>query len=284
MAHVQIAHWLISKDAPPDLQQRFMVRLVSDSIPTVRRLALGWCAFHEPAAYKDALHTALLDRSRSVRIIAQFYLPKLDSLDHRGFYRQVASQNEPHNLLAALGGLSETGKAEDADGIIPLAKSPKIAVRKAALAAIAKLAGATGKHLPLFVEALQDHSPGISRQARLALETYASKIGRESLKALFFDVTTPNVRRQTLLLINRLPKWPRVTLLVEVVGQRWLEESLRLTATTFLRDWLAGYNRTHFAKPSQAELADLVAALDEHHGSMDARCAQELRGLVESFR
>lgn len=284
MAHVQIAHWLVAKEAHPDLQRQFMVRLVSDRIPAVRRLALGWCAFHEPMAHKDALHAALLDRSRSVRAITQFYLPKLDRMDLRSFYREEVSKNEPRSLLAALGGLSETGKVEDADWIIPLVKSPRIAVRKAALSAVAKLAGATGKYLPLFIEALQDHSPGISRQARLALEDHASEIGRDRLKASFFAVTTPHVRRQTLLLINRLPKWPRVTLLVEVVGQWWLDDSLRQTTMNFLWDWFAGYNRTHFAKPSRAELADLVAVLHEHHSAMDTRCAQELQGLVESFR
>ncbi len=283
IARVQIAHWLVAKDAHPGLQRRFMVRLVSDRIPAVRRLALGWCAFHEPVVHKDVLHAALLDRSRSVRAIAQFYLPKLDRLDLRGFYRRMASKHEPRSLLAALGGLSETGKAEDVDGIIPLVQSPKIAVRKAALSAVAKLAGAAGAYLPLFVEALQDHSPGVSRQARLALEDHASEIGRNRLKALFFDATTPHVRRQALLLINRLPKWPRVTLLVQVIGQKWLDESLRLTATTFLRDWLAGYNRTHFARPSRAERAELAAVLREHGGAMDTHCARELRGLVESF-
>ena len=283
MAHVQIARWLVAKEAHPNLQRRFMVRLVSDRIPAARRLALGWCASHEPVTYKDALHAALLDRSRSVRAIAQFYLPKLDNLDLRGFYRQVASQNEPHNLLAALGGLSETGKAEDADWIIPLVKSPRIAVRKAALSAVAKLAGATGKYLPLFIEALQDDSPGISRQARLALEDHASEIGRDRLKASFFAVTTPHVRRQTLLLINRLPKWPRVTLLVEVVGQRWLDDSLRQTTMNFLWDWFAGYNRTHFAKPSHTELAELVAVLHEHQGTLESRFRQEIEGLIDSF-
>ena len=283
MAHVQIAHWLVAKGAHPDLQRQFMVRLVSDRIPAVRRLALGWCASHKPVAYNDALHAALLDRSRSVRAIAQFYLQKLDGLNRRSFYREEVLKNEPQSLLAALGGLSETGKVDDADRIIPLVKSSRIAVRKAALSAVAKLAGATGKYLPLFVEALQDHSPGISRQARLALEDHASEIGRDRLKALFFAVTTPHVRRQTLLLINRLPKWPRVTLLVEVVGQWWLDDSLRQTTMNFLWDWFAGYNRTHFAKPSHAELAELVAVLQEHRDMLESRFRQEIEGLIDSF-
>jgi hypothetical protein len=156
-------------------------------------------------------------------------------------------------------------------------------VRKAALATVAKLAGATGEHLPLFVEALQGDSPGCSRQARLALEDHAWAIGRNRLKTLFFQVTAPHVRRQTLLLINRLPKWTRVTLLIEIAGQQELDEHLRQSAINFLSDWFADHNHTYFARPSPAELAALKAALHAFPGALEFRLRQELQGLIGSF-
>ena len=259
-----------------------MERLLGDKLPAVRRLALGWCVAHEPEAHQHLLRAALLDRSRSVRDIAQFYLPRQEIIDLRGFYRGKVLDGGPARLLAAMGGLSETGKAEDAKLFVPLARSPRVAVRKAALSAVAKLEGASGEHLEVFVTALQDGgSAGVSRQARLALERCAGEVGRERLAAIFFDSPYLHVRRQALSLINRLPKWQRVTLLVEVVGRGGPEDEATVTAGNFLRDWFANYNRSHAVAPAPKDVAELDAVLRRYDGALEPRLGRELQALVE---
>ena len=243
------------------MQREYVGRLLGDKLPALRRLALGWCVTHEPEVHRELLRVALLDRSRSVRDTARFYLPKLESIDLRRFYRAKMLDGDAARLLPALGGLSETGKAEDVELLLPFVHHSRIAVRKASLAAVAKLAGASGEHLELFVAALQDgSSPGVSREARLALEPCAAEIGRERLASIFFDSPHSHVRRQALSLINRLPKWHRVTLLVEVVGRGSPEEENTIKTINFLHDWFAGYNRSHAIAPSRKDVAELDAA------------------------
>ena len=278
---LQIVHWLVAKDADPVLQQRFMRDLLADKLPAARRLALGWCMVHEPTLHQDELHAALLDRSRTVRAIAQFYLSKSAALDVPGFYREAVMRGQPGNLPAAFDGLGETGKAEDAKLLTATLYAPRVAVRKAALAALGKLVGCAGEYLPVFVDALQDAgSPGVSRQARLVLERCVREVGSERLSAVFFGSPHLHVRRQALALINRLPKWQRVTLLVEIMGRAKPEDGITRMADNFLRDWISGYNRNHEVLPSKLELAHLAAALAQYRAGMDARLWQNLQGHV----
>ena len=281
---LQAARWLTAKEADAVLQREYADRLLNDRLPAVRRLALGWCVSHEPQAHRGLLHAALLDRSHAVRDIAQFYLPRQETIDLRGFYREKMFDGDAASLLPAMEGLSETGKAEDVQLFVPLAQSPRIAVRKAALSAIAKLAGASSEHLELLVAALQDgSSPGVSRQARLALERRAGEVGREQLGSIFFGSRHLHVRRQALSLINRLPKWQRVSTLIEVIGRGGAEEEPTITARHFLRDWFANYNRSHAVAPARKDVAELEAVLKRYDGALEPRLGRELQALVASW-
>ena len=132
--------------------------------------------------------------------------------------------------------------------------------------------------------ALQDGgSPGVSRQARLALERCAGEVGRERLASIFFGSPYLHVRRQALSLINRLPKWQRVTLLVEIVGRGGPEEETTVTATHFLRDWFANYNRSHAVAPARKDVAELDAVLRRYDGALESRLGRELQALVASW-
>ncbi|WP_157447469.1 hypothetical protein [Chthoniobacter flavus] len=271
------ALWLTKTGVTPALTRSYLADLLRDRVINVRYVALSWCVVHEPQSFREELRAALLDSNASLRSLAQFYLPRLEPMDVRGFYRDMVAAGDSAFLTPALGGLGETGKAEDATLVFPLLEGGKISVRKAALAALARLA--PGSHLELFVRALQDRSPGVSKQARIVLESRVGEIGDERLEAIIKSDTYPHVRRQTLVLINRLPKWKKLPLLIQVGGNP--DDSLQPLASVFLQVCLLTYNRTHFLQPTQSEVARLRAAFETNEERLEYRIRQELKGLVE---
>lgn len=164
--------------------------------------------------------------------------------------------------------------------VVALAENSTIGIRKVALTALARLA--LDDHLETFLIALQDASPGVSRQACSALSSQARTIGADRLAAIFTGTTYPHVSIQTLLLINQLSKWQKLPLLIEIFGQH--DDRLRATAENFLRSWLAGFNVTHFLQPTKSETARFRAAIDTYGAKLERQLGNELRAIAESIR
>lgn len=278
-ARLQATCWLAKPTTTLHLQRQFLPRLLHDRSVAVRRVALGWCATKQPGSHVAILHGALLDESSMIRSIAQFHLPKLEEINLRSFYREAVSQSERPRLKAALGGLGETGVAADAELLLPLVDAPEPKIRKAALGALAKLALET--HLEVFVNALQSGSPSVSRQARIALERHASIVGADRLAMIFAETPHPHVRRQTLALMDRLSKWQKLPILIEIFAES--ESSLRMTAENYLRSWLSSYNRTHQLQPTKAEIARARGVIEAHGVKLQGRLGHELRAIVASL-
>ncbi|MEO8351707.1 MAG: HEAT repeat domain-containing protein [Chthoniobacteraceae bacterium] len=276
---LQATCWLTQPTAPLDLQHQILPRLLDDRFVAVRRVALGWCAAREPQLHLLRLREALLDESCTIRSIAQFHLPKLEPIDLRDFYRTAVRQRDPRSLNAALGGLGETGRTDDAELVVPSVDAPEPKIRKAALGALAKLA--LEAHVEIFIGALQAGSPGVSRQARLALNRHAQSVGADRLAAIFADSPHPHVRRQALSLINRLPKWQKLPLLIEIYGGS--EDSAQRTAESFLRSWLWTYNRTHQVQPTKPEIARLRLAIATHGSKFERRLGVEFHAITGSL-
>ena len=272
---------LAHAETAPDLARRFLPQLLNDRSVAVRRLALNWLANGEPEAHLATLHEALLDRSAMIRSIAQFYLPKVQSFDLRNFYRNAIDRKDTRIFVAALGGLGETGESADVDLVLPLIHTPDVKLRKAAIVALAKLA--LKEHLEIFIAALQDPSPGVSRHARIALESVASSIGRDRLGEIFASARQSHTQMQALALINRLSKWQKLPLLIEAFG-RYSEEKVGITAQGMLKSWLRGYNRTHFLQPAAAEIESLRKALAAYAPQLEYPISSELHGIAASMR
>jgi hypothetical protein len=276
---LQLVSWLAVAKTAPDLQRRLLPRLLGDRSVAVRRIALAWCATHEPRNHLATLRAALLDPSGLIRSLAQFHLPKLEAIDLRTFYREALRECDRRHLKAALGGLGETGRLTDADLVVPLLDAPEPGIRRAALAALAKLA--LEPYFEIFVQALQSSSPGISRQARIALEGHASLVGADRLASIFADTPYPHVRRQTLCLINRLSKWQKLPLLMEIFGGA--EIAMREAAEDFLQSWLWNYNRTHNIRPTEIEIVRLRRAMEAVGGKLEGQLGIELGAIAKSL-
>jgi len=272
------AMWLAKMPSPALLPEEFLPALLQDRVPNVRYVALGWCATRKSGEYERSLQEALLDQSAALRALAQFHLTQKTPIDLRHYYRAAVIAAQPTTLRAALGGLGETGKAEDENVILPFTEERKISVRKAALAALAKLA--LQQHLNLFVTALQDKSSGVSRQARVALEPCVCDVGAERLEEILVSAPFPHVRTQVLSLINRLSKWAKLSLLIRAVAE--YKDVPQIIAAGYLRSWMFSYNRTHFVLPTTAELDRLRAVLSLHGPRLEASILRELQALANA--
>ncbi len=105
-----------------------------------------------------------------------------------------------------------------------------------------------------------DESPGVCGQARRALEAQATTAGAERLAVIFAQTPHRHVRLQTLALINVLPKWDALPLLIRIHGDQ--NDLVRGSAASHLSSWLAGFNRTHWVQPSTTDLTRFREALD----------------------
>jgi HEAT repeat protein len=273
---LHVALWLTKASAMPDLQFHFLPRLIDDRYFSVRRTSLAWCAVRAPHDYLDRIHAALLDECYPVRAIAHFHLPKLEDLDIRGFYLQALNSCSARNLKAVICGLSETGRSEDAGLILPFLNSDNPKFAKAALAALANLNPTT--HFNHSVDALQSQSRKVSRQALVNLNGHASLVTAAKLSEIFYRVGYEHVRCHTLTLINDLPKWQKLPLLIKI--QNECQDETGRQARRYLFNWLFTYNKTHHIQPLQSEIEMLRESLHEHGASLDRRLRLEFENLA----
>lgn len=275
----QAAYWLAAGGTPAELVRRFLHMLLRDRLPAVRRVALGWCAVREPGAHVAELRAGLMDPSGIVRAIAQYYIPKFEPIDLRSFYRQASESQDIRVLRTALSGMVEIGRAEDAELIIPYFENKSVALRGMALLAATKFAAE--KHMDLILRALQDGSPRVSRQACMFLDTHMHLIDEAFLVEVFRKTTLPHVRRLVLSLFNRLPKWQKLPLLIEVHGEE--HGALKSMAANYLHSWLRNFNRTHVSQPSARDVQRCRAAMAAYGARLTDGISKELRGLLDSL-
>lgn len=280
-SRLRVALWAAGGMMAARLAGDVLPKLLSDRFATVRRMSLAWCATRDPEKHLPTLRAALLDPSAVMRSVAQFHLPHLQGLDLRAFYREAIQCPDLDSVPpGAIGGLGEVGRSEDAALVSPLVAANKIAVRKAAIRALARLA--PEEHMEIFVTSLRDASPGVSREARDALEAYASLVGSDRLTRIFEEADHRHIRRQALALIAHLPKWQSVSFLIEFCLHP--DGDIQSAARNHLASWVRGFNRSHFSNPSESELIRLRRALDRSGAKLPGSLNSELFGLVASLR
>src|SRR5262249_19556147 len=159
-----------------------------------------------------------------------------------------------------------TGVATDDQFILPYTSHRASKIRWAAVRALAKLNREA--HIDLFLEALNDQVPYVSRQALHALADKASAVNGERVWELFRSSAQLHVRRNVLSLIEKLGKWDSVYYLLRAV--RDSDEAIADMSRFAIQRWLARFNR-NFSSPTHEQLTRLVNALDEGRKMLDDR-------------
>ena len=239
-----------------DAFQALLPRLRRDPSPSVRREALQGAVERLPEQAEAELRAALLDGHASLREMAQFYLKRRHDVDTAAFYRTALATGEAPTLVAALGGLGEAGTASDAALVLPSLAHPLTRVRKAAVRALGRLDG--DAHIGLVLAALEDSSPGVTREARAALQPRLSLVDPEAAWQAFVSREPLHVRLALLSLLAQMDRWVGISYLVRASADG--SEVVRDKAKEQTKLWVYG-RMSSFTRPTPSQIAGLREAL-----------------------
>ncbi|HSS20362.1 MAG TPA: hypothetical protein VLL54_09820 [Pyrinomonadaceae bacterium] len=257
---------------------QFLTVMRRDRYMPVRREALRAYVKRGGDQAQDELVSALLDGHFSMREEARYYLRTLASIDLAEFYRRSLSEGREDDLYAAISGLGETGTETDDRLILPYVVNDAGRIRKGAIKALAKLNGkAQGD---LFLRALKDGVPSVSRQALKALCNKGFSVPAERIWEILRSATNPHVKRNALSLLQRLNKWESIYYLINAI--RDPDEGISELSTSAVERWLVRFNRS-FTRPTHPQIGRLVKAVDDAGDRLNEKTKQQLLFSVKSF-
>jgi HEAT repeat protein len=264
-----------------------------DRFMPVRREALRCYARQGVERAPEELISALLDTNASMREEARYHLQKIATMDVAAFYREtVARVRSPRvskgnaalpsiaantDLYSAICGLGETGSETDVHLIVSYASDAVAKIREAAVKALARLNAKA--HVELFLTALTDEGPRVSRQALKALAGMTGALSGEQVWAIFAAAPRGHVKRNALSLLERLPKWDSIFYLLRAIRDG--DEAVAVMSRFGIQRWLARFNRT-FNLPSSDQIAKVKAALAEGDELLDEKTKEQILFSIKS--
>lgn len=224
------------------------------SVP-VRREWLQYLVDTDPQKVIPKLKVALLDRSRSLRQFARFYLQRYEATDFQRYYAAKLEAEPDHEI--ALLGLAEVSPALAHEAALLRLDSPNHRVRKAALLSLKEdaLIDLVGYLLEQAVSGL----PGVAKAARLRLGEMKAGLGVVVL-ALRKEgwVAQPALLTFLLALSLSFQKWDALEFIMLHAG----DEEQRLPVERALREWRQKENRS-FVSLSAARKTKLLMRLEQ---------------------
>ena len=193
-----VRYWAVGvapKSLPLGQQREFFERALVNKVPAVRRSGLRFWGENFPHS-EETMKSALLDRSRAVREVAQYYC--------REWEREIVYREKLQVLPQAVVGLAEVG-CKDQEHALAILEHKDPRFRKSALRALAML----GADVAYFFQALLSENPGISKVAASCLVGTQCDPGR--FEALYRQSELEHVRVQAFVLFWRLSRpWPKL--------------------------------------------------------------------------
>jgi HEAT repeat protein len=263
--------------------EQFLDLMKRDRFMPVRREALRCYVRDMGERVPEELSSALLDTNASMREEARYHMQKIAPIDVAAFYRETLDRGVSKDdaggpstaantdLYSAICGLGETGSEADDRLIVSYASNPAAKIREAAIRALARL-NAKG-HVELFLTALTDRGPSVSRQALKALAGMTSAIAVERAWLIFASAPRGHIKRNALSLLERLPKWDSIYYLLKAMRDG--DEAIADMGRIAIQRWLARFNRT-FNLPSSDQIAKVKTALAESDTLLDERTREQI--------
>lgn len=225
----------------------------------VRREALRIVIKSDPDHAIEELQNAMLDSHQSMREESRYLLQRIQPIDVAALYRQHLVTAQDTTLPSAISGLGETGRAEDDEWIVPYATHPSSKIRSTAIRALTKLNRRA--HVGIFLNALKDEVPRVSRQAQNALAKKGSWLNPAPVWEIFKSASQVHVKRNAISVIEQLSKWESITLLIRALSDS--DEGIVVMSSAAIDRWMGGLNRRFFSTPTHEQLQKLMDALAE---------------------
>lgn len=249
-----------------------------DASAVVRRVALEIYRDKFPERAMEEFEDALLDANISIREMAQQFFGKTGNVGVRDYYVRSLGASEGRKLTAAIAGIGETGRAEDARPVEAFFAHTSAAVRAAALHAVARLN--RDAYVDEFVFALEDPSARVGREGTWALIRKANLVGGPRLWAIYVQSQHVHTKRYVLYLLARMNKWDSIPYLIRSL--RETDEHLVELSKRYIARWFARYNRS-FVAPRTEQLKALRDALADGSLLVSAELERRLEAIVKSF-
>jgi HEAT repeat protein len=254
--------------------EELMKRMKQDRFSLVRRAAWLVRLRRRPPATADELHDALLDRHLTVRREAAWYLRRTSATDVAGFYRSILAEPQGSDLFAALCGLGENGSRNDSAMLLPYLAHAKPKVRRAALKALAAIAG--DDYIDVLLAALEDQALSVACEAARTLRGRAHLISRARLWQAFENASDERIRLKLLRFFGESASWENLSCLLRAIA---FDGAVAREAGKHLNNWIRNHN---FSKLTSAESQSLKQLLAEQSQRLNPRTLQELEFILRT--
>jgi HEAT repeat protein len=241
----------------------------------VRLAALGLRVRHFPPAEAE-LRDALADPRAPLREVARYELRRLGVTGFAAIYRSLLGGAAGARLRGALYGLAETGSAADAAAVERFLSHPAPGTRAAAVAALARLDPAAPAEV--FLRALTDAGPRVSRAAMRTLTARPASVGSPKLWELVEHGAHPHVRANALTLLARTGKWESIGWMIRASGMP--DERVARRAEQEVRRWIGRFNRDG-SRPTRDQIDRMARAVDG--AALDEERERMLRFLMKGY-
>jgi HEAT repeat protein len=240
-------------------------KLLSARLRRVRAIGIRLAAERAGRAHLQAFRDALLDRSAAERAEARRVIEGVEPMDFAAFYRERLHADHPA-LPHVIGGIRQTGDAEDAALVLGFVDHPRPRVRAAALRALDRFAAEGVEDFLLL--AIADPNRGVSITAAKLLRPHVGKVAPGELGALVTPDLAPWARRNALSLLALRGKWIALPWLIGATSDP--DDTVAVHASVLLRRWRDRFNRS-FTQPTPEQRAEALAALPRYEDRAPTR-------------
>jgi HEAT repeat protein len=250
-----------------------------DRFMPIRREAIYGYAEQRPDLAPAILEASLLDPRRAIREAARFYLSKSGWTEFRTFYLAHLHQKTAVTRAAAIAGLYEIGKEQDAAVLLSFLQDPNARVRRAAVRAIGRLN--PDAHAEQLLEALEDETPAVAKAARIALAGRQDLLNPTRLWEVFTQAKTPRSAELTVSLFASLQWWDSAPLLIKAAGTT--QDAARAAALRRLDGW-CGHGGRMTVRPTDGQLRQLEEAFHANRGHLTGMIAKDIETHIKLAR
>jgi len=278
---VVIQRWALKtalEKSSPEIVAGLIPLLDRSRSPLLRREALRLRAARFPREAAPFVLEALFDPNASVRESARFLAARAGEADALALYRAELEKSEPGaaaRIAAALAGVGETGRVEDAALVRRFAADPRARVRREVVRAVFRLDPENGDDL--FASALEDSSGAVARMGREALERKAGSLDASRLWSVVVDSKSASARKSAVRLLARLPKWAALEHLLR--AEALADPGLARETDEALECWLRQSNLS-FSQPSEGDAARLAPLLAASRSPLKTALESVLRAAL----